>query len=158
MGAGEHKGRKTLASDSEPWGSFCIWWIKTCCLTNVRLVYSLSPLIAEIWSYLSVHILVFPPRLNLSQQGSWLIRSECRIFQSSGILSSLSQCTLPTSTFLWKVIEDNTQCSPVSFPIVSLPISPSETSLPFGSPVFKLKRTARVLLVLYPASLRSPAI
>lgn len=105
---------------------------------------SLFLLITEMWSYLSAHISFLPLWIFISQQAAQLIRSEHWMFQSSGSFfpSPLYQLPLHASTFpplgckWWK---KNTRNSPLSFPIVSLPISPSETSLPFGSPAFKFK-------------------
>lgn len=104
---------------------------------------SLFPLITGMWSYLSAHASLLPLWIFISQRAAQLIRSECWMFQSSGsfffFFSPNFPCTprhfLPGCKW-WK---KNTRNSPLSFPIVSLPISPSETSLPFGSPAFKFK-------------------
>lgn len=125
-----------------------------------RLIYSLSQvlLIAEIWSYLSAHIPPFSPCRSV--RGSQLIRSECRMLQSSGIFPPLFlNLPSPPRHFhsLCKVIEDKTGSSPLSFPNVSLPIRPSETSLPFRITRIHEKKRA-VPSVLNPTVLCSRSI
>lgn len=108
-------------------------------LTSLSLLHKLSLLwlITDIWS-----------------PGSQLMRSECSVFQSSGIFCPLSLPlnfpSLPGYFNTLLAIKDNTWCSPLSFPVVSLPISPSETSLPFGSPAFELKKIWSSLYCVLP--------
>lgn len=116
---------------------------------------SLLPLIAEIWSYLSAHTSVFPPA-DLYFSARFLLNNKWMLNVS--IIRYFPTLSEPALTFLHPLMEDNTQSGPLSFPIVSLPISPSETFLPFGSPAFEFKSTEQWPLCLYAASPPPPSI
>lgn len=101
-------------------------------------------LMVEIWSYLSAHISLFPPSGSLFLSKKIMLNvSDHPVF----FPLSLNLPCLPQHIYIsmW-MIKDNTwsMWSPLSFPIVSFPISPSETFLAFfGSPAFKLKSTGQ---------------
>lgn len=129
---------------------------RTIRLTSLSLLHKLSLLwlITDIWSHFSAPSAAVLLQIFISQPGSQLMRSECSVFQSSGIFRPLSPPlnfpSLPGYFNTLLAIKDNTWCSPLSFPVVSLPISPSETSLPFGSPAFELKKIWSSLYCVLP--------
>ncbi len=142
---GSRGNTKTPASNSDPWGSFTSDEVAGVGSLTARLICPLSlfPLITETWSYLSEHISVFLLWIFISPRGSQLIRSECWMFQSSGIFLSLSPNlpSLPRHFYaLCNMTENSAGSRTQSFPIVSRPISPSDTFLPFWHTSFQVKK------------------
>lgn len=125
-----------------------ICWIHMRCLTNCTPHLLPLPVPANHWDLI---ICISQRTFRFSSRRSLFLRVRFSVnkrMQNGSIIRyvvlSLSLSTsLPASTFLHPlyVVEDNTGSSSLSFPFVSLPISPSETSLPFAS--FKFKRSER---------------